>query len=59
MANLFIIAAPSGCGKTSLVKALIERLRTYRFSFTHHRKPEQAKLMEKTTFSFSTRDLVT
>ncbi len=25
MANLFIIAAPSGCGKTSLVKALIEQ----------------------------------
>ncbi|HCH58448.1 MAG TPA: guanylate kinase, partial [Gammaproteobacteria bacterium] len=26
MANLFIIAAPSGCGKTSLVKALIEKV---------------------------------
>ena len=25
MANLFIIAAPSGCGKTSLVKALVEK----------------------------------
>jgi len=26
MANLFIIAAPSGCGKTSLVEALIKNL---------------------------------
>ncbi len=26
MASLFIIAAPSGCGKTSLVKALIEKI---------------------------------
>jgi guanylate kinase len=26
MANLFIISAPSGCGKTSLVKALVEKM---------------------------------
>ena len=35
MANLFIIAAPSGCGKTSLVKALIERVDSLCVSVSH------------------------
>ena len=29
MANLFIIAAPSGCGKTSLVEALIKKQKSF------------------------------
>ncbi len=35
MANLFIVAAPSGCGKTSLVKALIESIDNLRVSISH------------------------
>jgi len=35
MANLFIIAAPSGCGKTSLVKALIEQVEKLCVSVSH------------------------
>ena len=35
MANLFIVAAPSGCGKTSLVKALIEKAQNLCVSVSH------------------------
>jgi guanylate kinase len=35
MANLFIISAPSGCGKTSLVKALIEKIQNLCVSVSH------------------------
>jgi guanylate kinase len=35
MANLFIVAAPSGCGKTSLVKALIEKTEGLCVSVSH------------------------
>jgi guanylate kinase len=35
MANLFIIAAPSGCGKTSLVKALVEQTNDLCVSVSH------------------------
>ena len=35
MANIFIIAAPSGCGKTSLVKALIEDSKNLSVSVSH------------------------
>tara|TARA_B110000008_G_C16648937_1_gene435853 strand:- start:14 stop:640 length:627 start_codon:yes stop_codon:yes gene_type:complete len=35
MANLFIIAAPSGCGKTSLVKALLESSKKLAVSISH------------------------
>lgn len=35
MANLFVIAAPSGCGKTSLVKALIEKTNNLCVSISH------------------------
>ena len=38
--NLFVIAAPSGAGKTSLVRALIERVPSLRFSISYTtRKP--------------------
>ena len=35
MANLFIVAAPSGCGKTSLVKALIAKTEGLCVSVSH------------------------
>ena len=45
MANLFIIAAPSGCGKTSLVKALLENSKNLAVSVSHTtRKPRKAEI---------------
>ena len=46
MANLFIIAAPSGCGKTSLVEALIKKTKNLCVSVSHTtRPPRPDKLM--------------
>ena len=46
MANLFIIAAPSGCGKTSLVEALIKKQKTFVSLFlTLLAHQDQMKLM--------------
>ena len=39
MANLFIIAAPSGCGKTSLVEALIKKTKNLSVSISHTTRP--------------------
>ena len=39
MANLFVIAAPSGCGKTSLVKAFCEQLNNIKVSVSHTTRP--------------------
>ena len=40
MSNLFIIAAPSGCGKTSLVESLVKDSKNLRVSVSHTtRKP--------------------
>ena len=39
MANLFIIAAPSGCGKTSLVEALIKKTNNLCVSVSHTTRP--------------------
>ena len=48
MANLFIIAAPSGCGKTSLVKALIESSNNLSVSISHTtRKPRKGEINSK------------
>ena len=45
MANLFIIAAPSGCGKTSLVKALLESSSNLSVSVSHTtRKPRKGEI---------------
>ena len=39
MANLFIISAPSGCGKTSLVEVLIKKTKTLCVSVSHTTRP--------------------
>ena len=39
MANLFIIAAPSGCGKTSLVETLIKNAKNLYVSVSHTTRP--------------------
>ena len=45
MANLFIIAAPSGCGKTSLVKALLANFKNLAVSVSHTtRKPRKGEI---------------
>ena len=45
MANFFIIAAPSGCGKTSLVKALMERSKNLSVSVSYTtRKPRKGEV---------------
>src|SRR5690606_33569730 len=38
-ARLFVISAPSGAGKTSLVKALLDRLPGLRVSISHTTRP--------------------
>jgi guanylate kinase len=40
---LFVIAAPSGAGKTSLVKALLERRPELRVSISHTTRPKRPK----------------
>jgi guanylate kinase len=35
MSNLFIVAAPSGCGKTSLIKALLAKDKNIKVSISH------------------------
>ena len=42
MANLFIIAAPSGCGKTSLVEALIKNAKNLYVSISHTTRPPRS-----------------
>ena len=39
--RLFVIAAPSGAGKTSLVRALMEREPTLRFSVSYTTRPQR------------------
>lgn len=46
MSNLFIIAAPSGCGKTTLVDALLKTQNIYTCQLpTLHANQELVKLM--------------
>ncbi|MCE3286109.1 MAG: guanylate kinase, partial [Steroidobacteraceae bacterium] len=39
--RLFVIAAPSGAGKTSLVRALMEREPALRFSISYTTRPQR------------------
>jgi guanylate kinase len=41
--TLFVLAAPSGAGKTSLVKALLERVPALRMSVSHTTRPQRPK----------------
>ena len=52
--QLWVIAAPSGAGKTSLVKALIERVPTLRFSISYTtRRPRSSEIPGKDYFFVS------
>jgi guanylate kinase len=40
-ATLFVIAAPSGAGKTTLVKALVDRNPSLKFSISYTTRPKR------------------
>jgi guanylate kinase len=41
--DLFVIAAPSGAGKTTLVRALLERMPQIRFSISYTTRPQRPR----------------
>ena len=56
MANLFIIAAPSGCGKTSLVKALMERSKNLSVSVSYTTRKARKGEVNGENYHFVTKD---
>ena len=52
MANLFIIAAPSGCGKTSLVDALLKKSSNIRVSVSHTTRKPRPEEVNGTNYHF-------
>jgi guanylate kinase len=52
MSNLFIIAAPSGCGKTSLVESLIKDHKNLRVSISHTTRIPRAGEINGTNYHF-------
>ncbi len=51
-ARLFVIAAPSGAGKTTLVKALVERNPDLRFSISYTTRPKRRNETEGVDYLF-------
>jgi guanylate kinase len=54
--NLFVIAAPSGAGKTSLVRALMERMPALRFSISYTTRKQRETEKAGRDYFFVTRD---
>jgi guanylate kinase len=52
--RLFVIAAPSGAGKTSLVRALMQREPGLRFSISYTTRPRRAAELEGRDYHFVT-----
>ncbi len=52
MSNLFIIAAPSGCGKTSLVESLIKGNKNLRVSISHTTRKPRADEINGVNYHF-------
>jgi guanylate kinase len=50
--NLFIISAPSGAGKTSLVKSLLEMMPNLYVSISHTTRPKRAYEIEGVHYNF-------
>lgn len=50
--NLYVIAAPSGTGKTSLVNALVDTLQDIRASVSHTTRPRRANEMQSVHYYF-------
>lgn len=55
-ARLFVIAAPSGAGKTTLVKALLERNPALRFSISYTTRPRRKLEVEGRDYFFVTEE---
>jgi guanylate kinase len=54
--RLFVIAAPSGAGKTSLVRALMERVPGLRFSISYTTRPQRPNEQPGRDYFFVARD---
>jgi len=52
MSNLFIVAAPSGCGKTSLVESLINGTKNLRVSISHTTRKPRVDEVNGTNYHF-------
>jgi len=52
MSNLFIVAAPSGCGKTSLVESLINNAKNLRVSISHTTRNPRIDEINGTNYHF-------
>lgn len=56
MGNLLTVSAPSGAGKTSLVRALIERRTNLRVSVSHTTRPMRPGEVDGVNYHFVSRD---
>jgi guanylate kinase len=54
--NLYVISAPSGTGKTTLVKALVKALSDITVSISHTTRPKRPAEIEEVNYHFITRD---
>jgi guanylate kinase len=54
--RLFVVAAPSGAGKTTLVRALMEREPGLRFSISYTTRPKRPAEMDGRDYFFVTRE---
>lgn len=55
-ARLYVISAPSGAGKTTLVKRLVERRPELRFSVSYTTRPQRAGEIHEHDYFFVTKD---
>ncbi len=56
ISHLYVLAAPSGAGKTTLVKALVERNPEYRFSISYTTRQKRSTEVEGRDYFFVTPD---
>lgn len=54
--TLYIVSAPSGAGKTSLVKALIDQVETLRVSVSHTTRPMRPGEVDGVNYHFTARE---
>ncbi len=54
--NLYVISAPSGTGKTTLVKALVDSLQNIMVSISHTTRPKRPAEMHGLNYYFISRD---
>lgn len=54
--NLYVIAAPSGAGKTTLVKTLVDSLQNIQVSISHTTRPMRPAEQDGVNYHFITRD---